>query len=215
MSPLFTPIRIALLVALVAVFIAGLVLVPSGTMLPVHWGISGEADGFLPREWALLIPLVMVAFIWTLLFIIGRVARPPDAAAGRHAIAVVITALTGLALVLEGATVLIGIGVAVDMVQVIGLALGVLLVVLGNAMPKSQRNSFAGIRLPTTLNDPANWQATHRFTGLLCIVAGLVLIVAALLLPAPSLIWWLLGCVFTPILIGVVYSLAYARKQRS
>lgn len=215
MSPLFTPIRIALLVALVAVFIAGFVLVPSGTMLPVHWGISGEADGFLPREWALLIPLVMVAFIWTLLFIIGRVARPSDAAAGRHAIAVVITALTGLALVLEAATVLIGIGVAVDMVQVIGLALGVLLVVLGNAMPKSQRNSFAGIRLPTTLNDPANWQATHRLTGLLCIVAGLVLIVAALLLPAPSLIWWLLGCVFTPILIGVVYSLAYARKQRS
>jgi len=215
MSPLFTPIRIALLVSLVAVFIAGLVLVPSGTMLPVHWGISGEADGYLPREWALLIPLLMVAFILALFFIIGRVARPSDAAAGRHATSVVITALIGLALVLEAATVLIGIGVAVSMVQVIGLALGVLLVVLGNALPKSQPNSFAGIRLPTTLNDPANWQATHRLTGLLCIIAGLVLIVAALLLPPPSLIWWLLGCVFVPILIGVAYSLSHARRIKS
>ncbi|CAN7431341.1 hypothetical protein ASC89_11315 [Devosia sp. Root413D1] len=215
MSPLFTPIRIALLVALVAAFAAGLALVPAGTMLPVHWGVGGEADGFLPREWALLMPLLMVLFVWAIFFVVGRVAKPSDAAAGRHPAGVVITALIGLALVIEAATVLIGIGVAVSMVQVLGLALGVLLVVLGNAMPKSQSNSFAGIRLPTTLGDAANWQATHRLTGLLCIIAGLVLIVAAALLPAPALIWWLLGCVFAPILIGVVYSLAYARRQRA
>jgi uncharacterized membrane protein len=215
MSPLFTPIRIALLVALVAVFIAGLVLVPAGTMLPVHWGISGEADGFLPREWALFIPLLMVALVWVIFYGIGRVAKPSDVAAGRHSAGVVITALTGLALVLEAATVLIGIGATVNMVQVLALALGVLLVILGNAMSKSQPNSFAGLRLPSTLNDPANWQATHRLTGLLCIIAGIVLIVAALLLPAPTLVWWLLGCVLVPIVIGVAYSLSYARRQRT
>jgi uncharacterized membrane protein len=212
MRPLFTPIRIALLVALLATFTAGLVLVPAGTMLPVHWGVSGEADGFLPREWALLIPLLMVVLVWAIFYVVGRVAKPSDAAAGRHTAGVVITALTGLALVLEAATVLTGIGVAINMVQVLGLALGVLLVILGNAMPKSQPNSFAGLRLPTTLSDAANWQATHRLTGVLCIIAGLMLIAAALLLPAPTLVWWLLGCVFVPILIGVVYSLAYARR---
>lgn len=215
MRPLFTPIRLALLVALVAVFVTGLVLVPAGTMLPVHWGPSGEADGFLPREWALLVPLLMVVFVWVIFYAVGRFARPSDAAAGRHTAGVVITALTGLALVIEAATVLIGIGVAVNMVQVLGLALGVLLVVLGNAMPKSQPNSFAGLRLPTTLNDPANWQATHRLTGLLCIIGGVVLFVAATLLPPSAVIWWLLGCVFAPIAIGVAYSLAYARRHAS
>jgi uncharacterized membrane protein len=215
MSPLFTPIRIALLVALAATFAAGLLLVPTGTMLPVHWGVSGEADGFLPREWALLMPVLLVLFVWGIFYAVGRFARPSDAAAGRHTTGVVITALTGLALVIEAATVLIGIGVAVNMVQIIGLALGVLLVVLGNAMPKSQPNSFAGLRLPTTLGDPGNWQATHRLTGLLCIISGLVLITAAVLLPAPALIWWLLGCVFAPILIGVVYSLRYAGQLKS
>ena len=215
MRPLFTPIRIALLVTLLATFVVGLVLVPAGTMLPVHWGVSGEADGFLPREWALLMPLLMAALVWAIFYVVGRIGKPSDVAAGRYSAGVVITALTGLALVLEAATVLIGIGVAVNMVQVLGLALGVLLVILGNAMPKSQPNSFAGLRLPSTLHDPANWQATHRLTGLLCIVAGLVLVVAALLLPTPALIWWLLGCVFAPILIGVAYSLAYARKLKS
>ena len=215
MSRLFTPIRIALLVALVAAFVAGLALVPAGTMLPVHWGPSGEADGFLPREWALLVPLLMVAAVWAIFFVVGRIGSPGDIAAGRHTAGVVITALTGLALVLEVTTVLIGIGVPVNMVQVLGVALGVLLVVLGNAMPKSQPNSFAGLRLQTTLNDPANWQATHRLTGLLCIISGLILLIAALLVPPPALIWWLLGCVFAPIAIGVVFSVAYARRQRA
>jgi len=212
MSPFFTPIRVALVAALVAAFGAGLLLVPAGTMLPVHWGPSGEADGFLPREGALLVPLVMVAVVWMIFLAVSRFARPADLAAGRHSYGVVVTAITGLALVMEVATVLIGVGVPVNMVQVLGLALGALLVVLGNVLPKSQPNSFAGIRLPTTLQDPANWQATHRLTGLLCIISGLVLIVVAALLPAPSLIWWLLGCVFVPILIGVVYSLVYAKR---
>lgn len=212
MSPFFTPIRVALVVALVAAFVAGLLLVPAGTMLPVHWGPSGEADGFLPREGALLVPLVMVVVVWVIFLAVSRFARPADLAAGRHSYGVVVTAITGLALVMEVATVLIGVGVPVNMVQVLGFALGALLVVLGNVLPKSQPNSFAGIRLPTTLHDPANWQATHRLTGLLCIISGLVLIVVAALLPAPSLIWWLLGCVFVPILIGVVYSLVYAKR---
>ena len=212
MSPFFTPIRVALVVALVAAFVAGLLLVPAGTMLPVHWGPSGEADGFLPREGALLVPLVMVAVVWVIFLAVSRFARPADLAAGRHSYGVVVTAITGLALVMEVATVLIGIGVPVNMVQVLGFALGALLVVLGNVLPKSQPNSFAGIRLPTTLHDPANWQATHRLTGLLCIISGLLLIVVAALLPAPSQIWWLLGCVFVPILIGVVYSLVYAKR---
>ncbi|OEO30371.1 hypothetical protein VW23_021630 [Devosia insulae DS-56] len=215
MSPLFTPIRIALLVALVAVFVAGLALVPSGTMLPVHWGPSGEADGFLPREWALLVPFLMVAVVWVIFLAITRFGKPSDIAAGRHSYGVVVTAITGLALVMEAATVLIGIGVPVNMVQVIGFALGGLLVVLGNVLPKSQPNSFAGLRLPTTLKDTANWQATHRLTGLLCIVSGLVLVAAAALVPTPALIWWLLGCVFAPILVGVAYSLRYASKARS
>lgn len=213
MIPSFTPVRIVLLLGLVAVFVAGLVLVPQGMQLPVHWGPSGEADGFLPRDWALLIPLLMVATVWLVFFIVGRFARPEDVAAGRYSTGVVVTALTALGLVIETVTVLIGIGVAVNMVQVLGFAIGALLVVLGNAMPKSQPNSFAGLRMPTTLADAGNWQATHRLTGLLCIIGGVVLVVAALLVPPSGLIWWLIGCVALPILVGSLYSLRYARRS--
>lgn len=216
MSPFLTPIRIALLAAFAVVLVAGFVLVPAGAILPVHWGPNGEADGFLPREAALLMPALMLGLVWAIFFVIGKFGSPKNVAGGRHGMEAALTVLTALALTLEAIIVLIGIGVDVNAVQIIALALGVLLIVLGNAMPKSQPNSFAGLRISTTLRDAGNWQATHRLAGMLFIAAGVVLLVAALLVPASGLVWWLLACVFAPVVIGTGYSLAYARRsQRS
>ncbi len=211
MKSLLNPLRIALLGALVLTAVAGLVLVPAGTVLPIHWGMSGAADGFAPREVALLMPLGIAAIAWAIFLLLPRLAKPGDLEAGQRPLGVVLTALTGLALLIEGAMVLIGLGVEVQMVQVIAIALGVLMIVLGNAMPKSQRNSVAGIRIPSTLRDPANWQATHRFTGFLSLAGGVILIIAALVVPVGGMLWWVLACVFVPILGGVVYSLSYGR----
>lgn len=125
----------------------------------------------------------------------------------------VLTALTALALLLAVAMVLIGVGVEVSVVHVLAIAIGGLMVALGNAMPKSRPNGVAGLRISTTLRDPANWQATHRFTGMLMIGGGVLLIIVALVAPAGALIWWLLACVLLPVAAGMLYSLAYARQR--
>jgi uncharacterized membrane protein len=212
MKSLLNPSRVALLAALVLTCIAGFVVVPAGTVLPVHWGVSGAADGFAPRELGLLMPLLIAAIAWGAVLLARRFAKAGDVDAGKYPLGVVLTSITALALLIEGAIVLIGMGVEVDMVQVIAIALGALMIGLGNAMPKSQRNSLAGIRIPTTLRDPANWQATHRLTGFLSIGGGVLLVIAALVAPANTLVWWLLACMLLPIAVGVVYSLAFARS---
>lgn len=211
----FTPLRLALVAALVATAIAGFVLVPPGVQLPVHWGMTGEADGFLPRELALLVPVAIVALVWTIFLAVARFARPADVEAGRYVTGVSLTALTAIFLAIEVMMVLIGVGAPVNVVQGIALAMGLLLLVMGNAMPKSQPNSFAGIRMPTTLRDPANWQATHRLGGILAIIGGLVLLVAALVAPRNQLVFWLIGCVLVPMLTATVYSLLHARQRKA
>lgn len=214
MSTSFTPIRIVLLLAMAAALVAGFVLIPPGTSLPVHWGLSGEPDRFLPREWALLMPATLLALVWAIFRAIERFGKSSDVAAGRYVTGVAFTAITGLMLVIQLLLLLVGLGSAVNVVQVIALGFGVMLLVLGNALPKSQPNSFAGIRVPSTLRDAANWQATHRLGGALMIVGGVVLLVAALLVPAQHLVWWLLGCVLVPMLAATLYSLAYQRRAR-
>jgi len=209
MTRLFTPLRIGLLTALAATIVAGFVLVPAGVALPIHWNLVGEADIFLPREWALLIPAVVAIFVWGLFVGIDRFASAQDRERGVYITGVVFTALTALLLSIAVVTVLIGIGVAVSMVQVIALGLAVLLLVLGNVLPKSRPNSLAGIRVPSTLRSESNWQATHRLGGRLIMAGGLVLLVAALLVPQQWLFWWVIGCVLLPILAATLYSLAY------
>lgn len=212
MKTLLTPLRLALLAALALVTVAGFILVPPGAMLPVHWGISGAADAFWPKELALLMPLVMAAIVWGVFLLLPRLARSADLDAGRHPLGVVLTSLTVLALLIGAATVLIGVGVDVNMVQVLAIAIGLGMLVLGNAMPKSRPNSLAGLRIPSTLHDPRNWQATHRFTGMLVIGGGVLLLIVALVAPVNALIWWLLACVLLPIAAGVLFSLSIARQ---
>jgi uncharacterized membrane protein len=209
----FTPLRLALLVALAATTLAGFIIVPPGAQLPIHWGLSGAPDAFAPRDLALLLPAAVVVLVWSVFLLVARTAGPGDLAAGRYVTSVSLTALTGVFLLLEVLFVLIGTGAPVNVLQALALAFGVLLLVLGNAMPKSQPNSFAGIRMPSTLRDPANWQATHRLGGVLTIAGGLVLLAAAILAPRDQLAIWLIACVSMPPLAAIAYSLLLARRR--
>ena len=52
--------------------------------------------------------------------------------------------------------------------------LAVLLIVVGNYLPKTRQNSFIGIRTPRTLSDEAVWNKVHRLAGFVWMVAGIV-----------------------------------------
>jgi uncharacterized membrane protein len=65
-------------------------------------------------------------------------------------------------------------GVPVDMSRMPRVVYGILMIGLGNVMPKLPRNGLVGIRTPWTLADPAVWERTHRVGGYLVTAAGLV-----------------------------------------
>ena len=210
MNAPFSPLNLVLFGALALAAIAGFLLVPESASLPVHWNVAGEADGFLPRNLALLLPLLLALVVAAVFYFIGS---RPSAAAGNYVLGAALSAILGLFVVIEIATVMIGVGVALDMVRIICFSIGVLMLVLGNVMPKSQPNSFAGLRIPTTLHDPANWQATHRLAGRLFMAGGVVLIVAAIFIPASlALLGVLIAALLVPLLVGTVYSISMARR---
>jgi uncharacterized membrane protein len=67
-----------------------------------------------------------------------------------------------------------GLGKPIDMSRVHRGVVGVLMIALGNLMPRLPRNGLVGIRTPWTLADPAVWERTHRLGGYLVTAAGLV-----------------------------------------
>ena len=212
---ILTPLNLGLVALLATVTAAGFVLVPAGSTQPVHWGITGEADGFLPRDAALLMLPLIAMLVLALLVGAQRLAGEQRRQASRFAIAAVVPALLALFTAIQVGTVMIGSGLAVDMVRVVVVGVGVLFIVLGNVMPKTQPNWIAGIRLPWTLSDPVNWQATHRMGGLLMMAGGAVIVLAAIVTGHPmTLLAVTLVCVFLPVLVTTIYSYRLSRQMR-
>lgn len=211
---LFSRINLVLFAALAVVTLAGYALIPADMRLPIHWGPSGEPDAFWPRNAALLMAPAMVAALSALLALFGRRVDKAEIASSKHAFATVIPALTGLALAIQSAIVLIGLGYPDQMVRVITIAIAVMLILLGNIMPKTQPNRLSGVRLPWIMNDPALWRATQRLTGLLFVAGGVLLLVCAMLVQKP--IWLfiaLLGAVLVPLVAGSFYSYRLAHRS--
>jgi uncharacterized membrane protein len=208
-----TPINIILAVLLLAAMVTGFVMLPGGAVLPIHWGLDGQPDGWAVRDVALLIPVGLVIGLGVIFAMIRRYGAKGRSEAGFYVIRAVFSAFLLMGLGLEAGTVAIGLGYPVNMVQIVVLCLAVLIIVLGNAMPKSQPNGFAGLRIPSTLRDPANWQATHRLAGGLMIAGGIVIALAALVIPSSGwLIAVVIGAVMIPLIIGTFYSLRYSKR---
>lgn len=206
------PVTIAAVIVLIAATVSGYALVPPGTLMPVHWGPDGTADAFWPRDTALLMPPVVVVSIAGLFWLVLARGRGVE-----RALAGLRVALAGIAMLMAAiqiASIAIALGYPVDMVRVIAGAIGILFIALGNIMPKSQPNSYAGIRVRWTMASPANWLATNRLTGMLMMLGGIALVIAALFVAQPLL---LLGIIVlasaVPSLVGIIYSYRFARRE--
>ncbi len=184
--------------------------------VPTHFGLSGEPDGWTPRlPGAFLMPL-LAAGVYLLLIVLRRI-DPRGANYSRfeetwwvflNVIALLMTAIHVLSLGFA-------IGWPIDMARAVTVTVGLLFVGLGNYMPRLRSNWWMGIRTPWTLESEEVWRDTHRVGGWAFVAAGLLVVLAGLLLePGPRA--WASGIAFgTAIVIPLVYSyVAYRRLRR-
>lgn len=184
--------------------------------VPTHFDLSGEPDGWTPRfPGAFLMPL-LAAGVYLLLIVLRRI-DPRGANYNRfeetwwvflNVIALLMTALHVLSLGFA-------IGWPIEMDRAVIVTMGLLFVGLGNYMPRLRSNWWMGIRTPWTLESEEVWRETHRVGGWAFVAAGLLVVVAGLLLePGPRA--WATGIAFgAAVLVPLVYSyVAYRRLRR-
>lgn len=107
---------------------------------------------------------------------------------------------------------LIGLGYPDQMVRIITFAIAILLILMGNVLPKTQVNTLAGLRLPWIMKDHALWRATQRLTGILFVAGGVMLLLCALVRQPMWLFIALLAAVLVPVVAGGLYSYRLARR---
>ena len=70
--------------------------------------------------------------------------------------------------------------------KILASFLGLLLVVVGNLLPKLRPNKYVGIRLPWLMHDEARWAKTHRFGGFALVLCGVAMLVCSMFSRAPA-----------------------------
>ena len=179
--------------------------------IAVHWNSAGVGDNYVHKAIAAFgLPVIFLA-----INLLSRVRLVNDPKSGQsQAIKQLgIWLIPALSIVLVPITLAIAMGADIPIVMVSTLLVGLLLVVIGNYLPKSRQNYTIGIKLPWTLNDVDNWNKTHRLAGYLYIIGGIALIIGNLLLSVPSLqLAVMLGTIILLVLVPAVYSyLLYKR----
>lgn len=62
------------------------------------------------------------------------------------------------------------------------LIFGLLFVIMGNYLPTVRQNKTLGIKLPWTLKNERCWDATHRFTGKIWVLLGIIMLAVTFIL---------------------------------
>ena len=71
---------------------------------------------------------------------------------------------------------------AIDIMRVFSLVLGVLMIGLGNVMPKTRQNGLFGVRTSWSMSSDEVWRKSQRFGGFSAVVAGALLLANAMFL---------------------------------
>jgi uncharacterized membrane protein len=183
--------------------------------IATHFGLDGQPNGFSSRDEALaFFPIfmpVMALLLWVL-----PVISPKKASLKRSQLAYDMAQLAIMAFLALAHVIVIvkALGVQIDIVSVLSLGTGFLFLIIGNFLPKTRFNYFMGVRTPWTLSDERVWDKTHRMAGPLFMLAGLVVILAACLLPQAWQTNILLSAALSASLISCVYSYIVSKRLR-
>lgn len=96
------------------------------------------------------------------------------------------------------------------------LLVGVLLLFIGNIMPKIKSNFYMGIKTPWALSSEEVWYKTHRLGGKCFFLCGIVMILSAFLPSKESAFWITMAVIMIACLVpGIMSYVWWRQEQRS
>jgi len=197
------------LVLVVLMFVIGTLLYPQlPARIPMHWGPSGQIDGWGAKSFftVFFAPLMLLGLYLLLWFVPYLDPQRANLIRSKQVYAIVLELLAGLMTVIFIGTLYASFNHSMPMSSIIVMGSGAMFIVLGNYMGRVKRNWTMGVRYSWTLSDDTVWTKTNRLAGKLFIVAGVAAIVGAFT-PPLIMIWFLLVPMFVILPVTYFYSM--------
>ena len=171
---------------------------------PIHFNAAGEVDGWSSKAFGVFgLPLILVAVQW--LCTVGSLKMDPKAENLEGKVfSLVLWIIPVLSVVLNALVYCTALGMDMNVQIIMPLLIGLLMVIIGNWLPKCKQTYTLGIKLPWTLADETNWNRTHRFAGPIWVVCGMVIMVCGLI--GGAFLWVMVAAFVVMIAAPTVYS---------
>ena len=98
-----------------------------------------------------------------------------------------------------------------DINRIVFVALGIVLIIVGNVMPKARMNSLCGLRTPWSMKNEVTWKKSQRFGGISFIVTGAAMVVVSLLTRGWSCFACAMGILLLVAVVDVIYTYKAAK----
>ncbi len=181
----------------------------SGALIPTHWNIKGEVDGWMPIMQAALVFVGANLLIFLLMLFLPYIS--PKYRKQEERFKKIIPQFTGIMNFFFGLVHIYSmylskypqIGQKGNYMLAI---IGIMFVAIGNLLPKIPQNYFAGIRTPWTLSSEENWRKTHRLGGRSFVFGGIITASASFFPKDPTASIVAFGIFMACVLIPLGYS---------
>jgi len=179
--------------------------------MTTHWNMQGEADGYSSKLFAIFVPtFILLAAHWICLWATSLDKRNKEQS--DKVVGMVLWIIPVTSLLVNGAMYSISLGLDISIDIFIRVLLAAMFLIMGNYMPKCKHNSTIGVKVIWALYNEENWNKTHRFTGVLWFVGG-ILMLATIFIPLHDLTVLLTLVILIMAFLPIFYSYLYYRQQ--
>ena len=181
-------------------------------VMPTHFGADRVADGFGSKAFAVFgLPLLLLLTQFICIFFTLRDQKQRNQS--QKALRMVFWIIPLLSLATNGTMYRFALDGNFQLSVVLALPLGAMFLLLGNYLPKVKQNNTLGIKISWTLNNEENWNKTHRFTGKVWVIGG-ILMLLSLFLPSQVMIWFVICIAVVMMILPIAYSYHIYRQHK-
>jgi uncharacterized membrane protein len=183
--------------------------------VPIHWNIRGEIDRYGEKIELLLIPFLLPFLMYIIFLVIPKIDPKNKLNKMGKKLKTLKVLMTTFMSILALFIIYSIKNQTFTNPNYIVFFIGVLYIILGNYFKTIKANYFIGIRTPWTLENESVWKETHKLSGKMWFVGGIIVVLSSLILdkqPNFTLFLIITGIIT---IIPIVYSYILFRKENS
>ena len=198
----------------------------------VHFDQYGMVDRWGSKYELLLLPAIMVLMIVVFEFIIRSYLKKianasdekeaADAKSNTKVLNIVVPLINGFMMLLNlfflyatySQTMNTDV-LNIDILKYVSMLMSILIIAMGNYMPKTRKNSNVGFRLPWTRYNDVTWTKSNRFAAYLMMISGAFSLIGSIIFDGTIAMNIMLVSFIISIVTMTIYAYVIYRKEKS